>query len=334
MATRFYYDPVAVPTISPTFDAAVWDQSAAGLRRSLSTVSTANTMAEVTFADAETSVTNNWDVLLVQAISAPLAAQTISGAISGQIRCSETDALANIVGHINIRAFDSTGTTSRGTLLDAADPTEFVLTTLTNRKFPVSTAPTSTAVSEGDVLVVEIGYRAVNTAATSWSGTVSLGRGATTDLAVDESTTTAINPWIEFADNLMFMPETFGMVWRPGRLSDNVEYGAAAANTALTVTIPAVMGKRHAITGISIMRSATAALAGGASLYITTLNLGDVGWTVGNVMVAGGTSSDVSLQLKSNPWIADKPSTPTVFAFPAPGAAVLWNARINYTLVP
>ena len=333
MATRFFYDPVAVPTITPTFDAAVWDQTSAAVRRSLSTTATANTMAEVTFADAETSATNNWDVLLVQAISPPLAAQTISGAISGQIRCSETDALANMVGHVNIRAFDGTGTTSRGTILDVADPTEFVLTTLTNRKFPVSTAPTSTDVSEGDVVVVEIGYRAVNTAVTSWSGTVSLGRGATTDLAVDESGTTAINPWIEFADNLLFMPEAFGYGWRRNLLTDMVEYGAAAANTALTVTLPAVMGKRHAITGIDIKRSATAALAGSASLYITTLNLGDAGWTVGNAMSAGGTRTDVSLQLKSNPWLADKPSTPTVFAFPAPGAAVLWNARISYALV-
>lgn len=335
MATRFYYDPVAVPTISPTFDAAVWDQTTAAVRRCLSPIAMASGATEITFAEAETSATNNFDVLLVQAISPPLAAQTISGAISGQIRASETDALANMVGHINVRAFNGAGATDRGTLLDAADPTEFVLTTLTNRKFPVSTSPTSTVISEGDVLVVEVGYRAVNTATTSWSGTVSLGSGAAADLAVDESTTAANNPWIEFADNLLFMPDTSSYNWKRNKFMDLSEQGTGTANAALTVTLPASIGYRHAIKSISIGRAcAGTGIAGSLRMFVSTLNLSDMGWVIGDSIPVGGTKRDVNLQFITNPLLADRPSTPTVFAFPAPGANVLWSVRIGYTLVP
>ena len=334
MATRFYYDPIAVPTISPTFDAAVWDQTSAAVRRCLTTVAPLNNAVEATFADLETSATNNFDVLLVQAISPPLAAQTIAGAISGQLRASETNALAQDFGHINIRAFDPTGTTSRGTLLDLVNATEHVLTTLTNHKSPISTVPTSTAILDGDILVVEIGWRSVDTAVTSWGSTISLGNGAAADLAVDESTTAANNPWIEFADNLKFMSDISAYQNAPNYLTNLIAQGTGSANAALTVTLPGCVGKKHAITGIEIKRAGATALVGTKTLVINTINLGKTSWVVGDACAVGATLKDIDLDLVENPLLSTYAGSPTILSFPAPGAGVLWSARVAYRLVP
>ena len=112
------------------------------------------------------------------------------------------------------------------------------------------------------------------------------------------------------------------------------EYGAAAAASGLTITLAAVAGSRHAITAVQIYRSATAALAGTASLTITTTNLPDsFSWVVGNLMVAGGTQIDVN-EIFSPPLLSNAAGTDTTIVMPAPGAAVLWNARVFYYTVP
>src|SRR5258707_4838622 len=49
--------------------------------------------------------------------------------------------------------------------------------------------------------------------------------------------------------------------------------GTAAANTAVTVTLPAVVGKSHFITSIQLVRVATVALVGGAAIVHTSTNL-------------------------------------------------------------
>ena len=112
-----------------------------------------------------------------------------------------------------------------------------------------------------------------------------------------------------------------------------VEYGAGTTGAGLTITIPSVSGKRHAITGVQIYRSATAALAGTASLTITTTNLPDsMSWVVGNLMVAGGTQIDVDTVF-SQALLSNASGTDTTIVMPAPGTAVLWNARVFYYLV-
>ena len=104
----------------------------------------------------------------------------------------------------------------------------------------------------------------------------------------------------------------------------------AAANTAATLTLPAVAGQFHYITGIEIMRTATAALAGTATLVVTTTNLpGSLAWSFGNAMVAGGTQRDTTLAF-DNPLKSSVVNTATTIVMPAPGAAVLWRANIYY----
>lgn len=103
----------------------------------------------------------------------------------------------------------------------------------------------------------------------------------------------------------------------------------AAANTAVTLTIPAVTGEVHYITSIEVTRVATAALAGTAALSITTTNLGGINWTVGNAMTAGGTAKDVCLT-PTIPIQSSAPGTATTIVCPIPGAAVLWRLNVTY----
>ena len=105
----------------------------------------------------------------------------------------------------------------------------------------------------------------------------------------------------------------------------------AAANTGFTLSLPAAgAGLFHYITQINIMRNATAALAGTATLGITTTNLpGAMAWSVGNAMAAGGTEKDVLMDLNS-PIKSSVANTATTIVLPAAGLAVLYRANVHY----
>lgn len=109
----------------------------------------------------------------------------------------------------------------------------------------------------------------------------------------------------------------------------------AAANTATTLTIPAPpAGLFNYITSIDITRNATAALAGTATLVITTTNLpNSLAWSVGNAMAAGGTQVDVN-KVFSNPLKSTTAATATTIVAPAAGAAVLWRINATYYIAP
>lgn len=105
----------------------------------------------------------------------------------------------------------------------------------------------------------------------------------------------------------------------------------AAAASGATITLPAAgAGLFHYITHISVMRNATAALAGTATLVITSTNLpGSMAWSVGNAMAAGGTQVDINTALPS-PLKSSVANTNTTIVMPAPGAAVLWRGNVHY----
>lgn len=104
----------------------------------------------------------------------------------------------------------------------------------------------------------------------------------------------------------------------------------AAANTAVTLTLPAVAGQFHYITRIEIVRVATAALAGTAVLVYTSTNI-PTGWarSAGNAMAAGGTVKDVD-EVLENPIKSTTVNTATTIVAPAAGAAVIVRITAYY----
>lgn len=105
----------------------------------------------------------------------------------------------------------------------------------------------------------------------------------------------------------------------------------AAANTAVTLTIPAAgVGFYHHISHLYIARTATAVLAGTATLVVTTTNLpGVLAWSFGNAMAAGATQTDYSENFP-NPLRSLIDNTDTTIVAPAPGVAVLWRLTVFY----
>jgi hypothetical protein len=209
--TKLYFPSTGTPEITPAFHAE-WEATASAVRRPLSYPKGGSAFATV--AAAETTATNLYDVGLAQFVSAPLAAQTISGTLSCVIRCSQSNLAANMTAQMAIRVVSGDGSTVRGTLISpttvttVSTSTQEWATSLRNQYFPsgdVSSATlTSVTCQSGDRLVVEIGYRAINTVTTSYTGTMEFGESAASDLALNQSGTTQGTPWLSFSQKVQF----------------------------------------------------------------------------------------------------------------------------------
>lgn len=153
------------------------------------------------------------DLLMYQFISGPLAAQTITGNVKGQMEFRESDAAGNDRAQIIIRVVSNDGTTVRGTLLAidtaAIGSDEFASGGFwVNRKIPRGGSVALTnigALTDGDRLVIEIGSR--HTAATTTQNVEARvgsykasSAGAETDLPEDVTTNINNAPWIEFSN--------------------------------------------------------------------------------------------------------------------------------------
>lgn len=212
MATRLYYGNEPA-TLSPTVDAS-WE-TGTPQRRLLVEFKQEHSglgfLEDISGSTALNSPAGAVDRVLAQFISPPLNGnQTISGAIKGQMKASEsTSAASDLRAQVVIRVLSNDGTTVRGTLVasdTAALSSEFALNTRTNRKFPRGSPVTPTSVNalDTDRIVVEIGYRKHENNTSNRTGIIQIGNPTGTDLSEDETSTAADTPWIEFADTLVF----------------------------------------------------------------------------------------------------------------------------------
>jgi hypothetical protein len=149
-----------------------------------------------------------YDVLVSQFISDPMAAQTISGTIKGQLRVYEDNAAADFCRAVVVKVVSEDCSVLRGALLSHFPPSlvsEFA-GSATNRYFPPSTAVTQVVCQDGDRMVVEVGYRSFNAVTTAYTGYFRFGDNSASDLPEDETDTHDYNPWLEFSQTLTFLP--------------------------------------------------------------------------------------------------------------------------------
>lgn len=224
MATRFYLPSSGAAAISPSFDAG-WEKTsdADRIKCVTSKLSTSMTNKSCFTQNAD----DDYDALNRQYVSDQLIGnQTIdaSATIRGQIRCLESNSLANFSYAIVAKVVSSDGTTIRGTLLSDFSDTgaEFNNSSLTNRSFPASTTVAAQVNAlNGDRIVFEIGIRKNGTSSSTRTATLSYGDDNASDLPVDESEQTALNPWIELSTNLVFTNAT-DLTWNPDWIPDFV----------------------------------------------------------------------------------------------------------------
>lgn len=206
MATRIYYTDTAWAGITPAVDA-TWEVTP-NTRRHMTLVPSGSTGNSAGFVG---SGSNPNDSMRHQFFSPQLAKQTIAGTVKGQIMAFEAASATNASSQMVIRAVSADGTSVRGTLLaghTSAISSEWNPTTPRNVKMPradLSPASlSSTAVEDGDYLLIEIGARITSTNtgnnAMRW-----VGSGAA-DLPENETQTTDGYPWIEFSQNLIWLP--------------------------------------------------------------------------------------------------------------------------------
>ncbi|MFC1559854.1 hypothetical protein ACFLZ2_01125 [Candidatus Margulisiibacteriota bacterium] len=201
-ATRFYLPSAGAPEITPAYDA-TWNYTTDADRVRLARFKTNSAMND-TKATAGSGV-DSTSALNRQYISDPIAPQTITGTVQGQVRGLEGGVNDNRVSAVLIRVVSNDGTVVRGTLLNLTYPAltaanEYTLT-MENRYTPVSTAVNSVTAQSGDRIVIEIGAFIYKKNGNSTQG---FGDSAVADLPIDQTTVTQSNPWIEFSQDIMF----------------------------------------------------------------------------------------------------------------------------------
>jgi len=285
MATRFYLPSSGDPPVTPAFMA--WNKTSQAVRRAMLTIKSGTAMTSSGNITLQAGTSPNF-ILIYQFVSAPLAAQTISGNVSGVIIAKQNSDLNDATLALGIKVVTNDGQTLRGTLLgitaDDSLVSELTSGTPSQRQFRNSTEQTAIPLSEvvvqsGDRLVVEIGFRELRDSTTSYV-TAYTGDNAASDLTQSDSGTVQNNPWIEFSQTLSFSSFTeigeastaigddAGQVWNYSIFS-----GAPSTISAKTFNVIGVLTPVPDPTGAGIMIALRP--AGGA--VPLTINLAGAG---------------------------------------------------------
>lgn len=197
---RFYLNDNA-SAYSPAVAKGAWDDITN--QPNIGGLQTTQAGAAATLALPETSVTNNWDVLLATFVSDALwgnVAFKTTDTVKAILGVLESNAAANMFTHIHI--WVTTGNTDvvRGTLLlDNIGSTEWPTTAAGLKTGLINLANNVNALA-GDHIVVEVGYQAQNTVSTSFTGTLNFGATTpTVDLTNGDTSVVAHPSWIEFS---------------------------------------------------------------------------------------------------------------------------------------
>lgn len=206
MATRFYLPSTGSPAVSPAIGAGDWNGHINTDRRPLNAVNGGSAIATTTFAPDAADHLVAGRAHFVQFVSDVLPPQTIAAqTVKLQVRIAEAHANNNLLLNWKVYAVSEDGSTVLGALLAIrADATEPPIT-LINRSDAATTTAFSATVNFR--LVVEIGLGGTPTATTGvqgHNGSMSFGENAATDLPEDDVATAALNPWLQFAQNLKF----------------------------------------------------------------------------------------------------------------------------------
>jgi hypothetical protein len=207
MATRLYLPSSNAAPISPTFGTG-WTNTVGATRVLAGTSKVGSGKVSRTIVGTATAPEFQ---LAHQFIFGPLAAQTISGTVSGVVMCRENNAIVDGTLALAVRVVTSGATDVPVASELTTTPPEFGTGGApgVNRQFlnsaDESAVPlTEFACDEGDYLVIEIGGR--NNATTTNTMIIRFGDDAT-DCAFNSTGTSDLDPWIEFTHDIL-IPNT------------------------------------------------------------------------------------------------------------------------------
>lgn len=208
MATRFYFPSTGAATVTPAFGSG-WGTTTNATR--LKAVKTRISSAMAFVDGVGTVATDNQ--LLRQFIyeAETLSAQTFGGTVKGQARMSGSNtSIGCLALRIAAVSPDGSSVTEILGIVSSSDSTTppFENADNSNRRFETGsntfsiTVP-AVGVTAGHYLFFEVGYRDQSANGTRFASII-FGDNSGTDLAEDETTTTANNPWLEFTMDIAF----------------------------------------------------------------------------------------------------------------------------------
>jgi hypothetical protein len=222
MATRFYFQDgsAGAADVSPAYDSG-WSQTT--VPQYWNGYTYVNSPAHMkmftqhqsvnAFIDPVTksSSSHPWNIFGGQFVSEPInGAQTITGTVKGYFPCYEWDTSYDLEPQVSIRVVSNDGATVRGTLLalqSDSSITDELSTSATNRAFPKSgsTSVSSVSASDGDRIVIEVGFRSYYTFSGAY-GYISVrntGYYGGADCSENETDTDySKNSWVELSATL------------------------------------------------------------------------------------------------------------------------------------
>ncbi len=218
--TRFYLQNPATPAFVisnyPIANLTAWsDTLVVGAEPGHSTMTTVPQVTAMSATPNELDAGTTDSCLTAIFISQPIAAQTISGTVKGQIRAQEDASTDNATVALALVVVSNNCDTLRGVLLETsasdntgATPPEMVVTptTATNRQFQDGAENTSLTLSSvttyaGDRIAAYLGFRETRNSSTA-TATLVFGDDGAADLAEDNTDTDADNPWFEFSQTI------------------------------------------------------------------------------------------------------------------------------------
>lgn len=203
--TRLYLNLNTAAAVSPTFNAS-WNVTSGASRYQLEIKKDGSTIASKTSGAAAVAAVRK--LLIDQFVTRPLKAQTIASgstlAMQARFNQSSTSSTTG-QGFVYIRVCNSSGTITQD--IGSASTTNLT-TTLTNRTISY-TFGSNITINDGDYFVFEFGWNYSVGTNTTRTGTMSRGSSNGTDLPVNNTATTANDPWIEFSQSLVFKGTTY-----------------------------------------------------------------------------------------------------------------------------
>jgi hypothetical protein len=197
--SRFYLPSTGTSPYTPPFHT-IWNNTGSVARMPLNHVKGNSAMASVGFSAGSTG----WNRLVRQFVSAPLAAQTISGTVKQYDRAQKGNS-GGSARRTALRVVGQDGTV-RGVLAYVSGA-GFVNGILTNGWGFNASALTPVNAQAGDLLVLDVGWLNSNTASSNGHTVLfSFGEDGALDLPEDTTTIAALNPWLEFSAPILLAP--------------------------------------------------------------------------------------------------------------------------------
>ena len=206
--TRFYLNATSntlTPANTPAFNAG-WNVTTGGTSPARFIMSNFKDGTILTARQSGAPTAINRKCLIDQWITEPLAAQTITGNLSGQVQFSLNNAtgVTTSYGMVYLRLINPDGTIAQEVGNYANNVVANLTATQTNRTLTIPI--TGLVITAGQMLAVDLGWNYVAGTTHTRLGTLQRGSNQAIDLPVNNTTTVATNnPWIEFP-TLQFLP--------------------------------------------------------------------------------------------------------------------------------